>query len=177
MIDQSGVQDFVTCPVEAIELNVGAVEKLALHLAAHLSDDVEEDVIGEPNQALRTALFVEVGGLLKIEETYFAQFFPCCPGRPQHVVVQRRRFPDLRPLLVEQLLQPDGIPPGAIFSANRPQERLEHGHVARLVAGVCLRVSSVAAARLSRPPAAGLRPCTARTGGVCSSATSRRNSS
>jgi hypothetical protein len=35
----------MTTRVNAVELHVGVVEKLVLNFAAHLSDDVEENVV------------------------------------------------------------------------------------------------------------------------------------
>ncbi len=100
-----------------------------------LADDRQRD-LGHPDQRQRLAVFVQILDRLKIEPDAFAKFFHRCPGAPHHVLVQRRWLSGFRPLLVEQLRQPDGIPPGAVFTANRPQKRLEQHHVARLVAGV-----------------------------------------
>src|SRR5215471_18818010 len=55
--------------LQAVELDVGTMEKLVLDR----SDDVEEDGVREAEHGLRAALFVEVGGWLKIEPTRFVQ--------------------------------------------------------------------------------------------------------
>jgi hypothetical protein len=95
---------------QAVELEIGAVEKYVLHGPADLGNDIEEHGIRELDQGTHLTVSICVLARLKIQPGQITKLFLRLADSLEHVLVERRLLTRGSPQFVQHPSQPTVSP-------------------------------------------------------------------